>query len=195
MIRLIPLIFLALSCGAYASEKLGLKDISVASLDGKLTLQLDHLFLGAGDRQANITFYGCSEGVKKYQIQNKFYSEFELRECTLNSTENIYIELSYGQPDSENIFSRYKITDETRIKSNRVTQVENYLSAKLRFIEEKRDGVLILHIVDKHGSCSTKIVSFSLIAGNTLYYNKWLKEGDFIKEFIVNDTKLMIEHE
>lgn len=203
MTRLIPLIFLALSCGAYASQKLGLKDISVVSLDGKMILQINHLFLGAGNRQANITFYGCSEGIKKYQIENEIFSEFELIECTLNSAEDIYVDLSYGPENLHSNILRYKVQDIiygnksyiSQIEWKKESQIENYFSATLYLTEGNRNGIFTIHTVDKHGVCSTDEIVFSIMAGNNLYYSKWLKEGDVIKEVIVNGTKLEFEYE
>ncbi len=195
MIRLIAFMLWAVSYGVYATEELGLKDLSVVSIDGKMILQVDHLFLGTGNGRANITFYGCNDGVREYHIQNRTFSEFELYKCTLDDPANAYVELSFGQPNSGNVLSKYEFSSESRVKNNRVSQIQNFFSVKLRLIEEMRDGILTLHTVDKYGSCSKNNVAFSLIAGTTLYYSKWLNEGDFIKEFIVNGTELSIEHE
>jgi|GEM_PF-4647513 len=195
MIRVLVLASLFFSFGVYPSQKLGLKDVSIVSLDGQLVLQVNHLFLGVGEKQAYITLQGCNDGIRTFKIQNEFYSEFELKKCALDIAGDKYVELFHGKLDFSNKYSRYYFSNESKIRRSSVSQYDNYLSAELRFHNQVRDGFLVIHISDENGFCSVKRVQFSLINGSTLYYNRWLSKGSIIKEFVVNDAKLNIERE
>lgn len=88
-----------------ASSRLGISWFSVSEqLGGPLVLQVDHIFLGAGDRKAFYELFGCTEEPLWLEVpvdENgmRWSSEIELASCDFNEplTLSLYFEESDGE--------------------------------------------------------------------------------------------------
>lgn len=183
------------SNNVYASQKLGLGEISIVSINGRLILQLNHLFLGAGDRKANVVFRGCNNSSITISIQSKVYTDIELHNCNLSSNEKLFVDLFYGPVKPENYQGRYFFNDTPLVQHNLVGQFRNYFSANLGPKKEDREGVLTIHVKEASGDIFIDNINYSLIRGSRLHYRRWLTDGSYVKQAMINGIEVDVDIE
>ena len=108
----------------------------------------------------------------------------------------MYVDLFYGLPNEpKNFKRRYFFEKKPRFKSSWGSQTLNYVSAVLCPNAKNKSGYLTLEIVNNKGEISTSKVSYSLLYGSTIYYERWLNDGAYIKKFMLNDVDVEVEIE
>lgn len=196
MMKYYFMLFMVVCLNLHASEKIGLGDIGIVKFDdGEKLLQIEHLFLGSGDRKSFIKFDGCKEGDREFEIKDSEYSEFILNNCHIKTTVDVKVSLFF-ELNGEFIHDKNYFFKE-KSKTNRISimQINNYFFMKLRSNDTKGEGSISITEVSDAGQEVLTKMQYSIIKGATLNYRSWLDKNNCAKSVSVNGIFYSIDYE
>ena len=191
---IIYLTLLVISKYSYSSNQLGLGDISVVKMNGNTpVLQVHHLFLGKGDRDAYVKFYGCKDTVIEFRITSTVFSEFELRNCEFNNSINKKVSLFFDKHGVREKYNDYEFTK----KENHtiIYQTDNHFLLSIRRSDKDKIGEIKFSIESIEGEMSINNINFSILYGNGFTVNKLLDNGSCVRSVLINEKPYNVEYE